>query len=137
MSTKAVARPAPAIFGLTVEQLRSLLDKLDRGNGRECGSQRRRSPRLPLRAVDVRIKPVEEQTSDGSGFRVVTRNLSLHGMAFLFDRPLSVGHMLQLEIAFRKDYVVQMQARVAHCREIRGKVHEIGVEFIPKQTCGG
>ena len=127
-----VAKPKHKLAGLSTDQPRSLLDELDRAFPKGYDLQKRRTPRLPFRSIDARIELLDEQPGSGIRSAVATRNLSLQGIAFLHDCPLSVGQMLRIEITFRKDYVMQMEGRVVRCRQVRGGLHEVGVEFTPR-----
>ena len=117
------------LLGLTQAQLRSLLDELDQAAGDESTPQKRRSPRKPFRSVNVLISMLDSHGDPEISFRVLTRNISLHGLAFLHHQMIPVEQLLQVEIPFRKGYTVRLLARVAHCRHVRGMIHEIGVEF--------
>ena len=125
------------LLGLTQAQLRSLLDELDQAGGDESTLQKRRSPRKPFRSVNVLISMLDSHGDPEISFRVLTRNISLHGLAFLHHQMIPVEQLLQVEIPFRKGYTVRLLARVAHCRHVRGMIHEIGVEFKGKLSRQG
>jgi hypothetical protein len=116
-------------LGLTQAQLNSLLDELDQAAGAESASQKRRSPRKAFRSVNVRVSMPDSHGNAEISFRVLTRNISLQGLAFLHHQMIPVEQLLHIEIPFRKGYTVRLLARVAHCRHVRGMIHEIGVEF--------
>jgi hypothetical protein len=119
------------LLGLTPGQLATLLDELDQAD-REPSASKRRSPRRAFRSVNVRVHVLNTRSDDDVAFQVPTRNISLHGLAFLHHHMVPVEQRLRIEIPFRKGYVVQLLARVVRCRHIRGMIHEVGVEFTGK-----
>jgi hypothetical protein len=124
------------LLGLTPDQLTALLDELDEAS-KDPSFSKRRSPRKPFRSVNVRVHVLNTKADGDVSFYVPTRNLSLHGLAFLHHHMMPVDQTLRLEIPFRKGYVVQLLARVARCRHVRGMIHEIGVEFTGKVNRDG
>lgn len=117
------------LLGLTKAQLDALLDELDKAAREETATQKRRSERKPFRSVNVRVSVVDRAGNSEVSFRVPTRNLSLHGLAFLHQHMMPVGQLLEVEIPFKKGYTVRLLAQVVRCRHVRGMIHEIGVEF--------
>jgi hypothetical protein len=125
-----------ALLGLTQNQLNSLLDELDHASAGVPPDQRR-SPRTSFRSVNVHVRLLDSMGRPEVSFRVPTRNISLHGLAFLHHHMLPIDQLLHIEIPFKKGYVVQLLARVARCRHVRGMIHEIGVEFKGKLSRQG
>ncbi len=125
------------LLGLTQAQLKSLLDELDQAPGEESARHKRRVPRKSFRSVDVRIWVLDSRGAPEISFRVLTRNISLQGLAFLHHQMIPVGQLLHIEIPFREGYNVRLLARVAHCRHVRGMIHEIGAEFKGKLSRQG
>ncbi|HPD28740.1 MAG TPA: PilZ domain-containing protein [Phycisphaerae bacterium] len=117
------------LLGLTNEQLNALLDDMDKACKETKASEHRRSIRKPFRSVNVKVSILDKASREAVSFKVPTRNISLHGLAFLHHRMLQVGQMLRIQIPFRKGYTVELLARVARCRHISGMIHEIGAEF--------
>lgn len=118
-----------ALLGLTQAQLNVLLNQLDEVAGEDPTSQKRRSPRRPFRSVNVRVQMIDSRGRPEIAFRVPTRNISVHGLAFLHHHMLPTDQLLHIEIPFKKGYAVRLLGRVARCRHVRGMIHEIGVEF--------
>ncbi len=118
-----------ALLGLTQNQLNILLDELDQASRGSPPDQKRRAPRTSFRSVNVHVRLLDSRGRPAVSFRVPTRNISVHGLAFLHHHMLPVDQLLHIEIPFKKGYVVQLLARVARCRHLRGMIHEIGVEF--------
>lgn len=116
-------------LGLTDEQLDSLLNELDRACQDAVVNEHRRSVRKPFRSVNVRVSILDKALAEIIAFKVPTRNISLHGLAFLHHHMLQIGQALRIQIPFSKGYTVELLARVARCRHISGMIHEIGVEF--------
>lgn len=117
------------LLGLTEAQLASLLDEMDKACRDTIVNQKRRSVRKPFRSVNVRVSLLDKSVKQEVTFKVPTRNISLHGLAFLHHHMLQVDQMLRIQIPFKQGYTVELLARVARCRHIRGMIHEIGVEF--------
>lgn len=123
------------LLGLTNEQLNALLDDMDKACKETTARENRRSVRRPFRSVNVRVSILDNAAKETITFKVPTRNISLHGLAFLHHHMLQVGQMLRIQIPFRKGYTVELLARVARCRHVSGMIHEIGAEF--KGRLGG
>ncbi len=64
-----------------------------------------------------------------SFYRVLARNISAHGLGFVHGRFVHKGSLVMVALANRQKKAVLISGRVAHCRHIEGKVHEVGVAF--------
>lgn len=115
--------------GLTGDTLQSLLNTLDQASA-SPSRQKRRSPRLPYRSLQVLVHVLDHHRESVVSFRVATRNISAHGLAFLRNQMLAPNQLLKIEIPLLDGQVLQTLARVAQCRHIKGMLHEVGVEFL-------
>ncbi len=115
--------------GLTAQQLQDLLNALDAASPAP-DRQKRRSRRLPFRRLRLRVQVLDQHGKITTSFRVPTRNVSSHGLAFLHKQMLAPGQMLKIEIPVLDSEVIHVQARVARCRHLKGMLHEVGVEFV-------
>ncbi len=108
------------------ERLR-ILDELDQSEARK-GSNRRKWPRLEYRLRGV---PVKIEYPDGSTAKVLvpTRNISCGGVGLLLTCFLHVGTKITVGLPDLKGSHRACAGKVAFCRFIGGRVHEVGVSF--------
>ena len=119
-------------MSLPANQLRALLDSLDdigtSSSSNKADARRHRRLRYRTRRATVRVleKPSDRETV----FNATTRNISSRGLAFLHKQMMPLGKRLMLSIPLLDDQTIQVLAEVAHCRHVRGMIHEIGIRFL-------
>ena len=114
-------------LGLDGQDLESLLDSLDGGDGH--GAYKRRDfVRWPFRHASLRFHILH---SDGSAARiqVACRNLSCGGMSILHSAYLHCDSKCVAVLEAPDGELLVVRGQIAHCKHLRGVVHEIGVQF--------
>lgn len=114
---------------LSESEIRQLLDTVDRQFVPEEIEELRRGNRLKFRSSRVVVHTLNENRDVQKTLRVATRNLSASGMSFLHGQMMPPGQAVLIELPLNGDDTRCILARVAHCRHLRGMVHEIGLEF--------
>jgi len=108
--------------------LESLLDRLDSREQAFRGPNRRQRPRLRYRGRTACVQFLEE-AGVSKIFEAPTRNLSRGGLAFLHGGFVHTRVCCRLRLLSRHRKWVFFEGRVARCRYIDGRVHDIGVRF--------
>lgn len=115
---------------LPKEQVAVILDTLDA----QSHPQRpeRHSRRVPFRAD----KLVMRRTIEDEPISVMGRNISRHGLAFLFGQYLTPLERVRIHVPGRDNGDgIEKEATVVRCRHIGKLIHEVGVRFdVPLQT---
>ncbi|MAE67934.1 MAG: hypothetical protein CMJ18_27080 [Phycisphaeraceae bacterium] len=112
---------------LSEAQAAEILDELDRqGQAARTGIQRRGAVRLTYR-YRVFVAVVEGDLR--STARVQTRNLSRNGLAFITGDAWDPGTQCIVFLATPGNEADRVDATVVRCRQVRDRVHEIGVRF--------
>jgi FixJ family two-component response regulator len=113
-------------LGLGRAELLKLLNDLDQLSAGEHAS--RIYARWPYRVlwVDVRL---EHPGGTDISVRIACRNLSSGGIGLLHNSYVYPDTMCTVWLPHPKKRTVAVQGRVVRCQHVRGKVHEIGVQF--------
>jgi hypothetical protein len=104
-----------------------VLDRLDR-----LVHDRRTEERRGDYRVKIRVRAaIFHFLRDGfeCGFIVPTRNVSRSGVAFLHQEGLPLETACKVRLELVKGGRLDIRGRVARCRQVYGKTHEIGVAF--------
>lgn len=126
---KTTYKPRKAVR-LTPNQLRALLDRLDAASaGDGAGADQRRSRRLRYRSERVRVTILNGRGESLSSFYVPSRNLSAHGMSFVYGQMLPAGQQLDITLPLLDEGLAVVKATVKRCRHVEGMIHEVGIEF--------
>ena len=112
---------------LTADQLGQLSAVLRIAGKSGVPSERRRTPRLDVRA-SVAISLVTDGDS-GPTIAMRIRDLSPRGAALLNTQPLPVGQQFVLTLQRAEGPPVRILCTVIHCRAGKGRLHTIGAEF--------
>lgn len=108
------------------EVVRSCLDDLDRRQN-ERAKSRRGTGRVKYRIPSVVVRP--DRSDKDIAFIVSTRNISTGGMSILHGQMMYTGNACRVDLATRNGEWITVKATVAHCRLIRGMLHEVGLMF--------
>lgn len=114
-------------FGLGRQELEELLDALDRREEAQYGAVRR-EPRYPYRHYDVKLHIIEPSGTQRT-IRVITRNLSNHGLAFVHAGFLYPGTRCTADLITADNAWQRVGGVVVRCTLISGKLHDLGVRF--------
>lgn len=106
-------------------EIQAALDALE-GKQSESYNSLRRSKRVAYRHKNLII--YRQQSSQA--IIVVGRNISRHGLAFLYGQYLAAGEVIRVVIMNKErgDWVDQ-KATVVRCQYVGCMIHEVGVEF--------
>jgi len=109
---------------LPTKQINAILDQLDAESSDD--HPERRSQRVPFRNHNLIIfRDMEREP-----IIVVGRNISRHGLSFLFAQYMSPGETIRVVMHnVATDLWTERQSKVVRCRYITNMIHEIGVEF--------
>ncbi len=109
---------------LRKREVESILQTLDAAPRPE--HPERRSKRLPYRDRNLVIfREVGEEP-----IIVVGRNISQHGLAFLFAQYMPVGERLRVLVPDKANGEwAQHEATVVRCRHVMKMIHEVGIAF--------
>lgn len=114
-------------LGLEGQDLDAFLDSLEDGTGPDA-FKRRDFVRWPFRHASLRFHVLH---ADGSAARiqVACRNLSCGGMSILHSAYLHQDCKCVAVLQAPDGELLVVRGRIAHCKHLRGVVHEIGVQF--------
>ena len=91
-------------------------------------STSRRQERHPYRLKAISM--VVTQNGQDATLIVSGRNLSANGLAFLLAGPLPQGTPCRARLVDDHGQEEHIDAIVAHCRPVKGDLHEVGVKFV-------
>jgi hypothetical protein len=112
---------------LTADQLGSVSSKLRAIGARREPAERRRTPRLDVRAT-VSVAMVEDGDS-GPAITMRIRDLSPCGVSLLHPQAMPFGQQFVLTLQRADGPPVQILCTVMNCRSGRTKLFTIGAEF--------
>lgn len=113
---------------LSDDELTKLYEELD-GQEVQGMSEARRHQRMNFRSRRVVIHVLDNHDSIEASFRVVSRNISAGGLGIIHGQMLTVGKRLLVQLPRDSDRL-NLVGQVAHCRHIKGMLHEVGIQFL-------
>lgn len=117
-------RSAGPNYGAILDQL----DEASRSAGPGRAAPRERAPRFAYRPA--RLPMVVLQPGGGTTAMIVTsRNLSTSGIGILSEGFLHRGSKCVVALIPLHGENKSVPGTVVHCRHIRGRVHEVGIQF--------
>lgn len=125
-ASESVAPSRLNTLGYNADQAEDLACQLDAEIS--ATSSRRGSARLNYRKASVSIC-IEQPGGGSTTVRVISRNLSRGGMSVLHAAYLHPGTRCVVLLRHRVKGDQPIKARVARCRHVTRKVHEIGLQF--------
>lgn len=111
---------------VNASQINACLDAMDHRQD-DGGKVRRQASRFSYRTLNAVVRPENEDKT--VAFVVSTRNISVGGMSVLHSQMMYPGTGCTVELATHDGKWLRIKARVAHCRLVRGMLHEIGLKF--------
>jgi CheY-like chemotaxis protein/HPt (histidine-containing phosphotransfer) domain-containing protein len=93
------------------------------------GREKRKSRRLPYKGVTGLIMRVTHPGGTTVRFLVKPRNISTHGLSVLHGGFIHPETRCAIPLRDLMGNAVRMDGRVVSCRLVRGRVHEVGVQF--------
>ncbi len=109
-------------------QIDAMLDTLDALDAQqiEVNVDHRHADRISYRTRNT----ILYRASSEEPIVVVTRNISKHGMAFLYSQYLQMGEDIRIAVVDKErgDWNLK-EARINRCEHVSGMIHEVGIEF--------
>lgn len=117
-------RSAGPNYGAILDQL----DQASRSAGPGRAAPKERAPRFAYR--HARLPMIVLQPGGGTTPMIVTsRNLSTSGVGILSEGFLHRGSKCVVALITLSGQNASVPGTVVHCRHIRGRVHEVGIQF--------
>ncbi len=111
---------------LTFDEVRQILDQLDWASRNQRFIELRRDARYRYAVNDgIRVQ-LDDQSG---GFIVRPRNISAGGLSFLHGSFLYPGAHCRIALRALDGDQVEVGARLARCRCVRGRIHEVAAVF--------
>ncbi len=117
---------------LTWKEEQELVRSVEVGDSREDKSEGRERRRSRRRLYVTRSGLLVEWDSDHQQeklFRVIPRNISEGGIAVLTGAFAYVDTKVRLTFILDGSETLQVTGVVRRCRHVRGKIHDVGIEF--------
>lgn len=111
---------------ITEAEHRALLDELDRVGAAETGANQRAGKRYRYVVREGLILQVDK---DDTRLIVRPRNISSSGIGLLHGSFLYPGTTCTIALKTTAGKHVLASGRIVHCRCVRGRAHEVGVQF--------
>ena len=112
-------------------ELRGILDRLDAGDADNPARNRRGTPRVAFRKIEVLCRIFHPGGSMTSTL-VATRNLSAGGASFLYPGFLHKNTKIELVLGRRQGGEDVVSGTITHCQLVKGSLHLMGVRFVTK-----
>ncbi len=107
-----------------------VIEDLDRASGRAMDQGLRRMERYSYREDDGLVLEVHHHGGQQIDYLIRPRNLSATGIGFIHGGFLHQGTQCVVVLKTVAPGQMRVPARVARCRHVEGKIHEVGLEFI-------
>lgn len=114
---------------LSAQDQQSLVTEMDRGARTTPGIDKRKSKRLPYASVQGLILQVTHPGGTTVRFMVKPRNLSRTGLSVLHGGFIHPGTPCVTPLRDLRGEPKPVRGTVVACRHVRGRVHELGIEF--------
>jgi hypothetical protein len=110
-------------------QLLELIRALDDPDNQPPEAAERSETRLPFNMARKIVASIEEHNGSCHVYLVVTRNISRRGAGVLHGKFLHRETRIILRLPRLDGTAALVHGRVRQCRYVRGRIHEIGIEF--------
>lgn len=118
---------------MTEADRRTVMEVLVHGDGPTVGAEKRKSRRLAT-GLQLRAMLDVSQFQGGLGRYVVySFDLSEGGMGVLHGAFLHEGSSCVVKFKTEDGSPIAVEGRVVRCRLIKGRIHEVGIEFTSRQ----
>ncbi len=114
---------------LTPAQMRELHAGLDQFRRAEVERELRESDRFLYRTGDPVEVRIDHPGGSAAVYLVQPRDLSAGGMGFLHGGFLHAGGVCSVKLRDKEGKTVMVTGRIARCRMIKGRTHEVGIAF--------
>ena len=126
--TLNVDKQAVDTLGLRPQDMRVLVDELNRKSQLQHVEVERRRTRYPFNTGEVSVQ-VRHPNGAETTYRMLTRNLNSHGIGFILGRFVYLNTVCAIELPTLDHERITVTGKVVHCRHLSGVVHELGVAF--------
>ena len=117
---------------MSAEDIRSLVDNLEKEAEDYAGHNKRADVRFALGDCGAVIVQFEHPGGTTQNYATRPRNISNGGVAVLHGTYVHEGTRSTLLMRDRENAVKPIAGRVAFCRLIAGRIHEVGIRFEQK-----
>ncbi len=117
------------ILRLKPQEAAEILKGIEAKTKDAVGSERRKSPRVPYRATPRVTLTIESEQLGKRTYALIPRNISRTGMSLLHGKFVYDGTPCVVGLKTLDGRMVQVRGKVAWCRLITGRIHEIGIQF--------
>ena len=121
--------PAVDTLQISVNEWDSILSKLEEENKNQPTDDRRAQERHTYRNILGLILEMADAGESMSNFLIKSRNISRAGLSFFHGQELPVGTPCVVTLVKANFTQDRCHGSVAHCRQVAGRVHEIGIQF--------
>lgn len=122
-------REVQDILRLSAGETAQVLRFLDEQSRSSVTNDRRRSPRRPYTAHRRLAVILENELKGRRTYALIPRNLSRTGISLLHGKFVYGQTRCVVGLTALDGQIVPVHGRVAWCRLVTGRVHEIGVAF--------
>ncbi len=116
---------------LSKPQLTALLDSCERETAVPPHAERRKHVRGRRRMCDATLA-IEHIGGGNSAIRCCTRNISAWGISLITNVFVHPNSPLKVTLVRNDGEEEVIEGRATHCRHLRAKIHEVGVNFAIK-----
>ena len=114
---------------LNEQQIREMIELLDKRGAREAGVVKRFNRRFGYGASAAVIVELQQPTGDSLTYRVVAHDLSSTGVGFLHGVFVHSGVPCTVELIALDRERIRVPGTVVRCELVKGRVHFVGVRF--------
>jgi CheY-like chemotaxis protein len=113
---------------LSHRQYEQVLRQIDAAQSRHAQADGRATPRLPFIGHPI-VAQITQPGGSVANFLVWPRNLSATGLGFFHGSFLYTGSPCTSMLRRNDGAVSRLDGKIARCRHLAGKMHEVGVAF--------
>jgi len=114
---------------LSESERRHLFDALDDVGAASADAAKRQFERVPYAGAEVQLSLEGSGYNEVHRFLGISRNISASGMSVLHGGFVYPGTRCSLALKTIWGESERVEGTVAHCRLVRGRVHELGIRF--------
>lgn len=114
---------------LSPAERQAIVELLNNRTNNEEGRKKRRSDRYPYLVPEGLAIELRQQQAKLGDFLISPRNISTSGIAFLHGAFVYQGSRCVIDLKARDGRIQPVTGNVVRCRSVRGRIHEIAVQF--------
>jgi hypothetical protein len=117
------------ILRLKPQEAAEILEAIEAKTKDAGGKERRKWPRVPYRATPRVAVIIESEELGKRTYALIPRNISRMGISLLHGKFVYDGTPCVTGLKALDGQLVPVRGKVAWCRLITGRIHEIGIQF--------